>query len=194
MTLSSMALLPAQPEDLELAIAQAGCALMDAEQGGKRVADRIETLKRWCAARIRHPAFGGWVVFRFRRAPRLRASRRGAPAGSAASGSATRSGPPAAGARRLQAHGRADGTARSAERDPLLRAVPRARQGLVLEGLADKDGTLAVNPLGVELAGCPLDEKISEMHALEGRRRHRRAGARRPRQPDVPGHRTPHLQ
>jgi hypothetical protein len=24
----------------------------------------------------------------------------------------------------------------------------------------------AVNPLGVELAGCPLDEKISEMHAL----------------------------
>ena len=60
-----MALLPAQPEDLELAIAQAGCALMDAEQGGKRVADRIETLKRWCAARIRHPAFGGWVVFRF---------------------------------------------------------------------------------------------------------------------------------
>ena len=58
------ALLPAQLEGLELAIAQAGCALMDAEQGSKDVADRIETLKRWCAARIRHPAFGGWVVFR----------------------------------------------------------------------------------------------------------------------------------
>ena len=34
------------------------------------------------------------------------------------------------------------------------------------KGLHDKDGKVVVNPLGIELAGCPLDEKISEMHAL----------------------------
>jgi NAD(P)H-flavin reductase/NADPH-dependent glutamate synthase beta subunit-like oxidoreductase len=34
------------------------------------------------------------------------------------------------------------------------------------KGLKDKDGKTAVNPLGIELEGCPLGEKISEMHAL----------------------------
>ena len=45
------------------------------------------------------------------------------------------------------------------------------------------------------LPGCPLDEKISEMHLLrrEGRR-DRRARDRLRRQPDVPGDRTPDLQ
>ena len=39
------------------------------------------------------------------------------------------------------------------------------------KGLLDKDGTPKKNPLGIKLAGCPLDEKISEMHTLkyEGR-------------------------
>jgi NADPH-dependent glutamate synthase beta subunit-like oxidoreductase/NAD(P)H-flavin reductase len=34
------------------------------------------------------------------------------------------------------------------------------------KGLHDKDGKVAVNALGIALDGCPLDEKISEMHAL----------------------------
>ena len=38
------------------------------------------------------------------------------------------------------------------------------------ESVKDAAGTpvqkIAVNPLGIELNGCPLDEKISEMHAL----------------------------
>ncbi|HEX3068730.1 MAG TPA: FAD-dependent oxidoreductase, partial [Thermoanaerobaculia bacterium] len=34
------------------------------------------------------------------------------------------------------------------------------------KGLRAKDNTIAVNPLGIELDGCPLDEKISEMHTL----------------------------
>ena len=51
------------------------------------------------------------------------------------------------------------------------------------------------NPLGIALDGCPLDEKISEMHVLRARRRRdRRAGAGDDRQPDVPRHRPPHLQ
>ncbi|MBL0174018.1 MAG: FAD-dependent oxidoreductase [Ignavibacteria bacterium] len=34
------------------------------------------------------------------------------------------------------------------------------------KGLHEKDGALKRNALGIPLAGCPLDEKISEMHVL----------------------------
>lgn len=34
-------------------------------------------------------------------------------------------------------------------------------------GLYDRDGSLKRNPLGIKLAGCPLEEKISEMHVLK---------------------------
>ncbi|MEY3689377.1 MAG: FAD-dependent oxidoreductase [Candidatus Kapaibacteriota bacterium] len=34
------------------------------------------------------------------------------------------------------------------------------------KGIHEKDGTIKKNPLGVETKGCPLDEKISEMHFL----------------------------
>src|SRR5262249_25400535 len=34
------------------------------------------------------------------------------------------------------------------------------------KGLLAKDGKVTVNALGIELQGCPLGEKISEMHAL----------------------------
>ena len=39
------------------------------------------------------------------------------------------------------------------------------------KGLKEKDGSFKHNPVGIELKGCPLDEKISEMHLLkyEGR-------------------------
>ncbi|MEJ7623674.1 MAG: FAD-dependent oxidoreductase [Pyrinomonadaceae bacterium] len=35
-------------------------------------------------------------------------------------------------------------------------------------GLREPDGTAKRNPLGIKLEGCPLDEKISEMHMLKG--------------------------
>ncbi|MEP6922987.1 MAG: FAD-dependent oxidoreductase [Pyrinomonadaceae bacterium] len=35
------------------------------------------------------------------------------------------------------------------------------------KGLHEKDGEIKRNPLGIELEGCPLDEKISEMHLLK---------------------------
>ncbi|MDT5269796.1 MAG: hypothetical protein QOH49_1982 [Acidobacteriota bacterium] len=35
------------------------------------------------------------------------------------------------------------------------------------KGLKERDGSLKKNPLGIELQGCPLDEKISEMHVLQ---------------------------
>ncbi len=31
----------------------------------------------------------------------------------------------------------------------------------------EKDGSVKRNPLGIKLEGCPLDEKISEMHLLK---------------------------
>ncbi|HTH38543.1 MAG TPA: FAD-dependent oxidoreductase, partial [Pyrinomonadaceae bacterium] len=34
-------------------------------------------------------------------------------------------------------------------------------------GLREKDGTAKRNPLGIKTEGCPLDEKISEMHLLK---------------------------
>jgi NADPH-dependent glutamate synthase beta subunit-like oxidoreductase/NAD(P)H-flavin reductase len=34
-------------------------------------------------------------------------------------------------------------------------------------GMRDKDGAVKKNPLGVALEGCPLDERISEMHLLK---------------------------
>jgi NADPH-dependent glutamate synthase beta subunit-like oxidoreductase/NAD(P)H-flavin reductase len=35
------------------------------------------------------------------------------------------------------------------------------------KGLLEKDGKVKKNPLGINLNGCPLDEKISEMHYLK---------------------------
>ncbi len=35
------------------------------------------------------------------------------------------------------------------------------------KGLHEKDGTLKRNPLGIKLSGCPLNEKISEMHLMK---------------------------
>src|SRR6202007_559646 len=34
------------------------------------------------------------------------------------------------------------------------------------KGIHEKTGKVSVNPLGIELDGCPLDEKISEMHTM----------------------------
>jgi NADPH-dependent glutamate synthase beta subunit-like oxidoreductase/NAD(P)H-flavin reductase len=43
---------------------------------------------------------------------------------------------------------------------------PRAKDSCS-KGLADKDGSFKKNPLGIELEGCPLNEKISEAHLLK---------------------------
>jgi NADPH-dependent glutamate synthase beta subunit-like oxidoreductase/NAD(P)H-flavin reductase len=37
------------------------------------------------------------------------------------------------------------------------------------KGLHERDGTTKRNPLGIVLEGCPLDEKISEMHVMQTR-------------------------
>src|SRR3954469_6107493 len=56
---------PAGGPDLELAIARAGCALMDREKGGDTsdtLKAEIESLKRWCAARLHDRVYRPWVI------------------------------------------------------------------------------------------------------------------------------------
>ena len=63
-------------------------------------------------------------------------------------------------------------------------------------GLKDrKTGAFQKSPFGVTLAGCPLDEKISEMHTLRAAgQRARRLRHHRHRQSDDGGDRPSHLQ
>src|SRR5581483_8334215 len=52
-------------QGLELAVARAGCALMDVEKADRDHVAQVESLKRWCAARLHDPAYREWVIFRF---------------------------------------------------------------------------------------------------------------------------------
>jgi NADPH-dependent glutamate synthase beta subunit-like oxidoreductase/NAD(P)H-flavin reductase len=156
--------------DRELAVAKAGCRLLDREKTASPqppAPDRdSESLKRWCAARIHDPAYRSWVIFRFPEnveAFHLVDVQRPDPALPEAM-----IGP----------------DWRLRRRDGFTLTDPRMNPREVLseihycvlcherdkdscsKGLHDKDGKVTVNPLGIELAGCPLGEKISEMHAL----------------------------
>jgi NADPH-dependent glutamate synthase beta subunit-like oxidoreductase/NAD(P)H-flavin reductase len=192
----------ASQDDRELAIARAGCALMDLEKAASVSAsarsgggipakpDRsvaalgieIEALKRWCAARVHDPAYRGWVIFRFpENLDYWRLVEVQHPEESA--GGAPREmmllGPD----RRLR---KRDGfkltDARMKPREVLSeihycvlcheRDKDSCSKGLFEPGGRDagtghaKRRAVVVNPLGIELEGCPLDEKISEMHLL----------------------------
>ena len=155
--------------DRELAVAQAGCRLLDAERHNQQSAtsnQQSEALKRWCAARIHDPAFRGWVIFRF---------------------------PENVEPFHLVDVQRPDAALPEAmigpdwrlrRRDGFTLTDPRMKPREVLseihycvlcherdkdscsKGLHDKNGTVTANALGIELDGCPLDEKISEMHVL----------------------------
>ena len=86
--------------------------------------------------------------------------------------------------------------ARGAERDPLLRALPRARQGLLLEGHS-RQGRRGRRPTrSASRWPAARSTRRSPRCTLLRKRgdAHRRAGDRHRRQPDVPGHRPPHLQ
>jgi hypothetical protein len=60
--------------DAEMALARAGCRLLDREEAARTggtdaekaaVGADIDTLKRWVAAHVHHPGYRDWVVFRF---------------------------------------------------------------------------------------------------------------------------------
>jgi NADPH-dependent glutamate synthase beta subunit-like oxidoreductase len=160
--------------DVELELAHAGNALLDREKTDKEsVAAAIEALKRWCAARIHDPAFKHWVIFRFPENIEpwtLVEVQRPLPAAPEAM-----IGPD----KRLRMR---DGFAltdtRMSHREVLSeihycvlcheRDKDSCSKG-IRDAKAAAEGQKApafVNALGIELNGCPLDEKISEMHML----------------------------
>jgi NAD(P)H-flavin reductase/NADPH-dependent glutamate synthase beta subunit-like oxidoreductase len=162
-------------EDHELAIAVAGCALLDREvllrAGGDDaekadVARRLDALKRWCAACLHDPAYRDWVIFRFPETldyqQLVQVQRPRADVPEAMLG-------PDAKLRRRDGFGLTD--ARWTPREVLSEIhycvlCHERDKDSCSKGLRDKEGKIAPNPLGIPLNGCPLDEKISEMHMV----------------------------
>jgi NADPH-dependent glutamate synthase beta subunit-like oxidoreductase/NAD(P)H-flavin reductase len=153
--------------ELEMALASYGCSLLDREAVDKAaVAAEIESLKRWCAAHIHDSRYRGWVVFRFpenldydhlvqiqRPDPALPEEILG----------------PDEKLRRRQGFQLTDN--RYTQREVLSEIhycvlCHERDKDTCSKGIHDKEGKLTTNPLGIPLAGCPLDEKISEMHTV----------------------------
>jgi NADPH-dependent glutamate synthase beta subunit-like oxidoreductase/NAD(P)H-flavin reductase len=153
--------------DNEMALAAYGCSLLDREVADKTaVAGEIESLKRWCAAHVHDSRYRGWVVFRFpenldydhlvqiqRPDPALPEEMVG----------------PDEKLRRRQGFVLTDD--RYTRREVLSEIhycvlCHERDKDTCSKGIKDKTGIVTPNPLGIPLAGCPLDEKISEMHTV----------------------------
>ena len=172
--------------DHELAVATAGCALLDREaalrasdnEDKAQVAAQIEALKRWCAAALHDPGYRPWVIFRFPETVDYfdlvqvqRPREEGTPTGRSGRQRLTEAvveGPED----RLR---RRDGFELTDPRWNTREVVSETHYCILCherdkdscsKGLRDKEGKILANPLGIPLPGCPLDEKISEMHML----------------------------
>jgi NADPH-dependent glutamate synthase beta subunit-like oxidoreductase/NAD(P)H-flavin reductase len=151
--------------DEELAIARAGCTLLDAERAGGNVVTQIDSLKRWCAARLHDRAYRSWAIFRFPNTLdywRLVDVHRPWP------DLPERMAGPDDRLRRRDGFQLTD--ARMGPRDVLSEIhycvlCHERDKDSCSNGLHERART-AVNPLGIALEGCPLDEHISEMHLL----------------------------
>jgi NADPH-dependent glutamate synthase beta subunit-like oxidoreductase len=175
LTIVERLIAPFAESDLELATAAAGCRLLDREAAlrtGGSEADKaaltieIDALKRWCASCLHDPAYRDWVVFRFPETldyqqlvqiQRPRADRPESMIG------------PDARLRRRDGFALTD--ARYTPRENLSEIhycvlCHERDKDSCSKGLRDKAGAVTTNPLGIPLNGCPLDEKISEMHTL----------------------------
>ena len=158
----------------ELAVARLGGRLLDRENSEDpeeklAVAGAIESLKRWCAGHVHHPGYRHWVVFRFPEIldpMHLVQIRRPVPALPEAM-----VGPDAKLRRR-------DGFKLTDERFNTREVLSEIHYCVLChdrdkdsctKGLRDKSGAVTANALGIPLAGCPLDEKISEMHTARKR-------------------------
>jgi len=166
------------PNDGEMALAAAGCLLLDREAAVAQSADpgekasvavSIEALKRWCAARVHDPAYKSWVVFRlpegvdFFRLVHVESRDPALP--TALTG-------PVSQLRRRDGFTLTDprmtGRETLGEIHYCILCHERDKDSCA-KGLFGKDGKITSNPLGIMLDGCPLDEKISEMHLLRKR-------------------------
>jgi len=161
--------------DPEQAVAMAGCALLDREAAVRTsgtdeekvdVAAKADALKRWCAVRLHDPAYKSWVVFRFPETldyfnlVQVQRPRPDLPEAMLGPDSHLR---------------RRDGFKLTDPRWTPREVVSEIHYCVLCherdkdscsKGLHDKEGKVAANPLGIALPGCPLDEKISEMHMV----------------------------
>jgi NADPH-dependent glutamate synthase beta subunit-like oxidoreductase/NAD(P)H-flavin reductase len=175
LTIVERLIAPFAESDLELATAAAGCRLLDREaalrtEGSE--ADKaaltieIDALKRWCASCLHDPAYRDWVVFRFpetldyQHLVQIQRPRADLPESMIG---------PDARLRRRDGFALTDG--RYTPRDNLSEIhycvlCHERDKDSCSKGLRDKTGAVTTNPLGIPLNGCPLDEKISEMHTL----------------------------
>ena len=162
----------------EMAVAQLGCDLLDRDEALRAagsdadkaaVAAEIDSLKRWCAAHVHSPEYRGWVVFRF---PEnldyehlVQIQRPDAKLPEQILG-------PDAKLRRRQGFALTDPryTPREVQSEIHYCVLCHERdKDTCSKGIKDKAGKVTPNPLGIPLAGCPLDEKISEMHTVRKR-------------------------
>ncbi|HYE87131.1 MAG TPA: FAD-dependent oxidoreductase [Vicinamibacterales bacterium] len=156
--------------DAETRLAAYGCSLLDREATDKAaVAEEIDSLKRWCAAHVHDPRYRGWVVFRFPENldyDHLVHIRRPNPAVPEVLVG------PDEKLRRRQGFKLTDN--RYTRREVLSEIhycvlCHERDKDTCSKGIRDKEGKVTTNPLGIPLAGCPLDEKISEMHTVRKR-------------------------
>ncbi len=170
--------LDSQVDRLELALARAGCALLDREEalraaGGDAekaaVAADIESLKRWCAAHVHDRRFASWVIFRFPEpvdsTHLVRIERPNPDAKELIVG-------PDDKLRRREGFALTDHRYNTREVLSEIHYCVLCHErdkDTCSKGITDKEGKVTTNALGIPLAGCPLDEKISEMHAVRKR-------------------------
>jgi NADPH-dependent glutamate synthase beta subunit-like oxidoreductase/NAD(P)H-flavin reductase len=156
--------------DLEMALATYGCSLLDREATDKAgPAAEIEALKRWCAAHVHDSRFKNWVVFRFPESldydHLVHVQRPDAALPEEIVG-------PDEKLRRRQGFQLTD---QRFNRREVLSEIHycvlchERDKDTCSKGIRDKEGKVTLNPLGIPLPGCPLDEKISEMHTVRKR-------------------------
>src|SRR5215468_8922699 len=139
--------------------------LMQSERAGKP-ADALELLKQWCAAHLHDPAYRHWISFRFPESiDHFNLAQVQRP-----------------NARLTEEIIGPDGRLRRRDGFALtdMRMKPREilseihycilcherDKDTCSKGIKNADGSIATNPLDIPLPGCPLDEKISEMHYM----------------------------
>jgi NADPH-dependent glutamate synthase beta subunit-like oxidoreductase/NAD(P)H-flavin reductase len=158
------------PGDDELTFATVLDALIAREKANPAAAADIDLFERWAAVHrfvpAAHAGVAGWVSFHFphfvdhedlvplrRPDPKLQGITEGPPEHR----------------RRRDGFGLTDPRMSrrevASEADYCLYCHEREKDSCST-GMHDKSGALKRNPLGVKIAGCPLDEKIGEMHVL----------------------------
>ena len=151
--------------DVELATAMAAGDLMQAERAGQPSED-LEALQQWCAAHLHDPAYRHWASFRF---PEpldhfnlVQFDRPTADVCEELIGPDSRLRP---------RDGFALTDARMKPREILSEIhycilCHERDKDSCSKGITGADAKISVNLLGIPLTGCPLDEKISEMHFM----------------------------